>query len=123
MNMKKWMSRVILIVAYMVPYVFLSVYGDAVLNTMILCLMMISAFAILCVASIKSHNLIVMIIGNIISMTSSLATAYLSGLTELNWYFKPFTAHSLVIIISAVALIIQIILYVISKRKYKKLSQ
>lgn len=80
---------------------------------------MIVGFALLCWSALKTNNAIVIFIGNILSFISSYAVAKLSGLDAMGDYFKPFTAYSLIVAISVVAVIMHtiIILIYVAKRK------
>lgn len=119
MKKNKWLIRAILLIAYCVPYVFLSINGDATSGTMLFYGIMIAAFSLLCWASIKTHNVPILFAGNIISFISSCVCAALFDLEKMSWYFKPFTAHSLLLIVSVVALVIQAVVVLICVRKKK----
>ena len=71
---------------------------------------MIAGFALLCWGALKTNNVAVIYIGNVLSFISSYAVAKLSGLEPMGYYFKPFTSHSLIVAISVVILIVYTIL-------------
>lgn len=116
--MKKiWLVRVLLLMAYCVPYTFLAINGDATSGTMLFYGVMMAAFSLLCWRSIKTNNIMIVIIGNIISFLSSYIAVLSSDLEVMAWYFKPFTAQSLLVTISMVATVIQVITVVVYKVK------
>lgn len=80
---------------------------------------MIAAFSIIGRASIRARNIILLYIGNIVSCGVSLTAAWLFGLNDMNWYFKPFTAVSLIITVSALTVLIHSIFVIISVRRQK----
>ena len=58
-------------------------------------------------------------IGNALSLASSYVAAKLTGLEPMGYYFKPFTAYSLIAMISVVAIATQTVIvlsYIRSKR-------
>ena len=102
---KTWIIRALLLIAYCVPFAFLSVNGDATSGTMLFYGVMIAGFALLCWGALKTNNVAVLYIGNLLSFASSYAVAKLSGLEPMGHYFKPFTSHSLIVVISVVVLV------------------
>ena len=114
---KKWLIRMLLLIAYCVPYAFLSINGDANSGIMIFYGVMVVAFFLLCFVSIKTKNIAIIFIGNIFSFVFSYICVMLGDLEAKAWYFKPFTAQSLLIAISIAATIMQmIVVYMIKKR-------
>ena len=99
-----------LLIVYCVPFAFLSVNGDATLGTMLFYGVMIAGFALLCWSALKTNNIAVLYIGNGLSFLSSYTAGKLSGLEPMGHYFKPFTAHSLIVVISVVVLIVHTII-------------
>ena len=114
---KNWVIRILLLIGYCVPYAFLSINGDATSGTMLFYGVMVAAFAFLCWGSIKTKNLAIVFIGNVLSFVSSYIVAIFGDLEAMAWYFKPFTAQSLLIAISIVATVIQTIVVVVCKAK------
>lgn len=94
-----------LLIVYCVPFAFLSVNGDATSGTMLFYGVMIAGFALLCWGSLKTNNVAVLYIGNGLSFLSSYTAGKLSGLEPMGHYFKPFTSHSLIVVISVVVLV------------------
>lgn len=116
----QWLIRPLLLIAYGVPFSFLCVYGDASSSTMVYYGVMIAGFALLCWGVLKTQNVPILYIGNALSLISSYAAAKLSGLDPMGYYFKPFTAYSLMAIISIAATIVQtIIVLVYLQRKIR----
>ena len=116
---KTWIIRALLLIAYCVPFAFLSVNGDATSGTMLVYGVMIAGFALLCWGALKTNNFAVLYIGNVLSFASSYAVAKLTGLEPMGRYFKPFTSYGLIIAISVVAIIVHTIIVLIYKAKKK----
>ena len=116
---KTWIIRAVLLVAYCVPFAFLSVNGDATLGTMLFYGMMIVGFALLCWGALKTDNFLISIIGSVLSFGSSYAVAKLSGLEPMGHYFKPFTSYGLIITISIAVIIVHTIIVLIYRAKKK----
>ncbi len=114
-----WVIRGVLLIAYCVPFAFLSVNGDATFGTMLFYGVMIVGFALLCCGALKTNNVAVLYIGNALSFASSYAVAKLSGLEPRGYYFKPFTSYSLIAVISVVAVIVHTIIVLIYRSKKK----
>ena len=117
---KTWLIRVLLLIAYCVPYAFLAINGDATSGTMLFYGVMVATFSLLCWSSIKTNNMMIVFIGNVISFLSSYIVALSSDLEAMAWYFKPFTAQSLLITISVVVTVIQVIAVIVYKVKIRK---
>ena len=83
---------------------------------------MIAGFALLCWGALKTNNVPVIYIGNVLSFSSSYAVAKLSGLELMGHYFKPFTPYGLIIAISVVAIIVHTIIVLIYKAKKSNLT-
>ena len=117
---KVWFIRVCLLVSYCIPFAFLCVNGDASSGTMMYYGVMIAGFALLCWAALRTDNVAVLYIGNGLSLASSHAVAKLTGLDPMGYYFKPFTAYSLILTISVVAIIVQtgIVLYYVRRKRH-----
>ena len=106
--MKDKRMKMGLLLAYAVPYTFLAAYGDGKYKTMLLYGVMVAAFVGLFVIAYKTHNVKVIIPGNIISTVVSGVITKNSVLVEMGHYFKPFTAFQLVIFVSGIVLIVQL---------------
>ena len=114
---KTTLIRILLLIAYCVPFAFLSVNGDATSGTMLFYGVMIAGFVLLCWGAIKTNNVAILYIGNVISFASSYGVAKLSGLEPMGHYFKPFTSYGLIIAISIVAIVIQTVIVLICAHK------
>lgn len=114
---KTTLIRILLLIAYCVPFAFLSVNGDATSGTMLFYGIMIAGFVLLCWEAVRTNNVPILYIGNVISFAFSYAVAKLSGLEPMGHYFKPFTSYGLIIAISVVAIIIQTVIVLICARK------
>lgn len=117
---KTGLVRILLLIAYCVPYVFLSVNGDAISGTMLFYGAMVIGFSLLCWTAIKTKNIAVLFVGNVISFVSSYVFAKLTGLEPMGQYFKPFTSYALIVAISIVAIIIQTVIVLIYVTKKKR---
>lgn len=114
---KGWTIRALLLIAYCIPFAFLSVNGDATSGTMLFYGVMLAGFALLCWGALKTNNVAVLYIGNVLSFVSSYVVAELSGLEPMGYYFKPFTSHSLIVVISVVVLIVHTVIVLIYRAK------
>ena len=68
---------------------------------------------------LKTNNVVVLYIGNVLSFVSSYVVAELSGLDEMGHYFKPFTSYFLIVVISVVSIIIHTVIVLIYMKKAK----
>ena len=75
---KSWLIRALLLTAYCVPFAFFSVKGDITSGTMLYYGVMIVSFVILYRCALKTDNVPIIFIGNILSFISSYLTAKLS---------------------------------------------
>ena len=120
---KVWILRVLLLLAYCIPFAFFSVNDDAVSETILFYGVMIAGFALLGFGALKTKNVAVLYIGNVLSFVSSCAAAKLSGLEPMGHYFKPFTSHSLLVAISVAVLIVHTIIVLIYAAKKRANSK
>ena len=104
---KTWTIRLWLLAAYCVPYVFISVSGDAAFRTAWFYGIPVAGFILLCWLSLRTKNIAVIFLGNILSFASSYGLTKLCGLEERGEYFKPFTSHSLIVAISIALFVVQ----------------
>ena len=110
-RINKKMIKILILLAYSVPYGYLAMKGDASYGTMIFYGFMIVGFGILYKISIRTNNTLLIIIGNVLSFISSyLFTKMNLSLEEWAWYFKPFTPVSLLLLITGILFVIQILL-------------
>ena len=106
---KVWIIRALLLLAYCIPFAFLSVNGDTTSGTILFYGVMIVGFAILCFEVLKTNNVAILYIGNILSFISSYKAAELNGLEPMGQYFKQLTSYSLIVALSIVAIVCQTI--------------
>lgn len=115
-----WIHRILLLLGYCVPFAFLSVNGDAQSRTMLFYVIMVISFAGLCIISLKTSNIPIIYVGNILSFASSYIVGKISGLEPMGYYFKPFTSYFLIFMISILATILQTVLVLSVSRKQKR---
>jgi len=113
----KTLMKIVLLLGYSVPFVFLAMYGDVAHGTMLLYGFMIIGYTTLCFFAIKSKQIGTMVIGNTLSWISSYICMQLAYTERWSWYFKPFRAETLMLILTVMACSIQILFALI---KYKK---
>lgn len=118
---KKIITRIILIIAYCIPFVFLALRGDATAGTMLFYVVMIVGFAILCWLAMKTDNASAIVFGNILSAVSSYLFWMKSGLGPMEWFFKPLTAYSFLVAVSIIAFVCQIIAALIHKKRQSEI--
>ena len=69
-----------------------------------------------------TNNIPIIYIGNVLSFVSSYIVAKVSGLDSMGYYFKPFTAYSLIVALSIVAVICQTIPVIVHMVRKKKMQ-
>ena len=114
---KAWVVKILMLIAYCVPFAFLAVNGDATSGTMLFYGIMVAGFVFLLCGALKTNNIAVLYLGNLLSFASSCAVAKLSGLAQMGHYFKPFTSQSLIVTISIAAIVVQTIIVLIYAKK------
>lgn len=112
--------RALLLIAHCVPFAFLCVNGDAVWGTMLFYGVMAVGFGLLCWGAIKTKNVALLYLGNLLSFLSSFAAMKLSGLAAIGEYFKPFTAFSLIVFITVAALVAETAIVLFCEAKKNK---
>ncbi|MBR5508671.1 MAG: hypothetical protein IKV59_01310 [Lachnospiraceae bacterium] len=115
---KAWSMKMLFLIAYCIPFAFLSVNGDAVSGTMLFYGIMIAVLGLLLLGILKTNNITILYLGNVLSFVSSYINAKLSGLEPMGHYFKPFTSYSLMVVISVAAVVVQtmIVLFYVKKK-------
>lgn len=111
------MKKSLLGATYCIPYVFLAIYGDAKQDTTLFYAVLVAFFALLCIISLRTKNIAALIAGNLLNFASSWLFLSLSDLSDMNWYFKPFTAQSLFFTLSAATWIIQAVIVLWRRKK------
>lgn len=118
---KKWILRIILLLAYCIPFAYIAVNGDATSGTMLFYGLTVIGLAILCWGALRTNNVPIIYIGNALSFVSSYMAAKIMDLEPMGYYFKPFTSHSLIITITIVMVICQTVpVLIFIKRKKNK---
>lgn len=105
--MNKKAIKVLMLLAYCVPYGYLSMKGDFSSGTMIFYGLMIVCLGILLAIAIRTRNIIILVLGNILSFISSYIFISQNQTNDWGSYFKPFVSFDLLILITVVALVIQ----------------
>ena len=118
--MKKSFIKVLLLLGYCIPFVFLAMNEDATVGTLWFYLIMIIGFGILSYASAKTKNSWIVVIGNILSFASSCIFASNFQTPKWEYYFKPFLPNQLIVFETVIALVIQTIIVVCIIRKHKE---
>ena len=115
--MKTNFIRVLLLLGYCVPFIFLAMNEDATVGTLWFYLIMIIGFGALCYGSAKTKNSWIVVIGNILSFTSSCIFAWNFQTPKWEYYFKPFLPNTLIIFETVIAFLIQIAFVIHYARK------
>ena len=118
--MNEWLMRGVLMLGYGMPFVFLSMYGDATYDSMLLYAVMIVALSVLCFGIVKSKQFIVVVFGNLFSFITSYICIQHFYTDIWSWYFKPFTANGLFVAISVIITLIQLLFVWSRYRKQRK---
>ena len=115
--MKKNILKVLLISGYLIPFVFLAMNEDATAGSLWFYLIMIIGFSALCFGSIRTKNLWIVVVGNILSFISSCIFAWLFQTEKWEYYFKPFLPNQLIIFESIFAFLVQFAFIMHCRRK------
>lgn len=118
--MKKALTRILLILGYCVPFVFLGMNEDATTGTLWFYLVMILGFGALCYYSVKTKNTFIIVLGNILSFISSCSFAWIFQTEKWEYYFKPFLPNQLIVFEAVIVFVIQIIIAICLRKKYKE---
>ena len=100
---------VVLLLAYCVPYAFLAVYGDAASGTVLFYGLMVAAFAALSRVALRIRRPCAAVAGQLLSLASSTFCLWRTELETMNWYFKPFSAHDVICLLSMAMILLQIV--------------
>lgn len=118
--MKKTIIRILLLIGYCIPFVFLAMNEDAVTGTPHFYFVMILSFGVLCYLSIKTKNKFIVIMGNVLSFVNSCVFALLFQTEKWEYYFKPFLPNQLIIFETVIVFILQIIFVLRKSRENEK---
>ena len=114
--MKNRIIKILLLLVYCVPFVFMAMNEDAVYGTCWFYLVMIISFVGLSYLCAKTKNVSLIFIGNALSFVSSCIFAWNFQTPKWEWYFKPFLPNQLIIFETVVALAVQGLVCVIYKQ-------
>lgn len=118
--MRDWIVRIFLLIGYCTPYAFLAMNGDASSGSMLFYGIMIICLALLSWIATKTKNVMILIIGNILSYLSSYLFMLQNQTEKWGWYFKPLTADMLLLTISIIAFLLQcVFVYAYNDRQRK----
>ena len=118
--MREKTKRRIIFCGYCLPYAFFGVYGDAVKDSILFYVMMFAVTGGLAAAAEVSHNIKTALAGNAVSTAVSYVCALAFVNERWSWYFKPFRATELVLLIAALALCGQLVVWSEMKRMRRK---
>lgn len=121
--MNKRLISILLRLGYCIPFVFLSMYGDAAHGTMWLYALMIAGFGGLCFGAVRSGQFWIVPVGNLLSFTMSCLCIQKFSTEKWSWYFKPLTANQFLLMLSLAALALQMGFALGAWRKAKKASR
>ena len=68
---KAWVVKILMLITYCVPFAFLAVNGDATSGTMLFYGIMVAGFVLLFCSALKTNNVAVLYLGNLLSFASS----------------------------------------------------
>ncbi len=117
-QMKKNILKIILLLFYCIPFVFLAMNEDVIRGTLWFYLVMIIGFGALCYGSVKIRSHWIVVAGNILSLLSTCVCTMLFQTEKWGWYFKPFTPYQSIVFETVFAFVIQIIIVICSLRKH-----
>lgn len=110
---KPWLIRLLLLIAYCVPFAFFVANSNTISGTILFYGVMIAAFALLCCGALKTNNIAILYIGNVLSFTLSFILATFMGVEAKATAFKPLKAYSLIVAISLALIVIQTIVVLV----------
>ena len=105
-------TKILLILAYCVPFVFLAMNEDALYGSLWFYLVMILGFCTLSYVCAKTENKWIIAVGNILSFASSCIFAWILKTEKWEYYFKPFLPNQLIIFETVIASLVQLIIAV-----------
>lgn len=120
--MKKTTMRTLLLIVYWIPFAFIGMYGDAVYDTVWAYAFMVAELAVLCWVCMKYQCPEVIVLGNLITTISSYFC--LQQVLETDqialWdtYFKPLTPVQMLLVMTAVAALVQLLNVEMLKKRF-----
>lgn len=118
--MIKTLIKILIILGYCTPFVFLAMNEDATAGTLWFYLVMIIGFSLLCYGCNKTKNYWIVVLGNILSFVSSCIFALYFHTEKWEYYFKPFLPNQLIIFETIFVFAIQIAFVIHCARKAKQ---
>ena len=106
-------SKILLLVGYCIPYVFLCMYGDAAWGSGLVYGVAAAVLAVLCVVACKTGNIKLVVVGNIISYAVSELCVILFAEEKLSYYYESLNVHMLIGVCTVIAAMLQA--YLISR--------
>ena len=108
-------SDLFLLLIFCIPFSFLAMYGDISLETMWFYGLFFAGLGFGCYLCMKRQKFLVMILGNILSALVSLAFLFRFETADWSWYFKPFSAMGMSLVLSFLALVLSVLVWFIRK--------
>lgn len=107
----------LLLAAYTVPYFFLAMWEDAAFGTLWCYLLTILAFSRLLRFVSRRGLTKLLLLGNSFSFFTSLLCIHFFQAEKWSWYFKPFSPVQLLMVLSVLALLLQLLFLQINKKQ------
>lgn len=118
MNKRRKVSIYILM-AYCVPYVFLGMYGDYTVGTILMYVLAIAVMTGLSRYCKKTNRILIAVVGNVLSFLSSYLFTLCVATENWSYYFKAFPSTISTVYFSIAMLLIQITVLVVTKGNKK----
>ena len=109
-----------ILIGYCVPFTFLAMYGDVTHDSMWLYGLLILGMGLLCWYAVRIRSLWGLLGGNLLSLLTSYFCITQFQTADWQWYFKPFRAETLELLISFVITVVQLIIWLLAVRKIRK---
>jgi len=102
-------KNIVILLFFCIPWIFLTLYGDESYG---IAWQYGAVLAILAVAAgvLRKHGKL-LLFGNLLSFCVSMLLVGVFGYDEMNYYFKPFTAHGWVMVLTVVSAVMQILVW------------
>ena len=117
------MKKILVLLSYCIPFSFFAMFGDVTFDTMWLYIFAILGYGFMCWFGIRYLSIVNLLLGNALSCVISVIFVELFQTEEWSWYFKPFKAETLVVIISVVALAVQLIVWFFKRKKLDEMEK
>lgn len=110
-------ARLALLTGYAVPWAGLAVWRDAVSGAVLWYGVLFLAQFLLCRAAVRTGNRPFAPLGSALSLLTSVLLAQCVETEKWLYYFKPLTGRSMLLLLSAAALVMQLVMLSHSRRK------